>query len=156
MTQNITQLAPITAERRSCPKCLDCGATMRLFGIESHPTIDGTDLLTYVCSHCDGVQTEIVAPAKLKPMGSLLAKKAFDAETTRVLGSAFDAAWEKVEATNILPTDKRQMASMRELLAKFIIATVEQGERDPNRLIEKALLRLRVILRRDVGVGASA
>jgi hypothetical protein len=89
-------------------------------------------------------------------MGSLIANKAFDDETTRVLGSAFDGAWEQLEATDILPTDKGQVASMRELLAKFIITTVEQGERDPNRLIEKALLRLRIILRRDVGVGASA
>jgi len=155
--RNMTQLAPIrAAERRSCPKCRDCGATMRLFGIEPHPTIDRADLLTYVCSHCDGVQTEIVVPAKLKPMDSLLANKAFDAETMGVLGSAFDAAWERVEATDILPIDKGQVASMRELLAKFIIATVEQGERDPNRLIEKALLRLRIILRSDIGVGASA
>jgi len=141
----MTQLTPTRAERRSCPKCRDCGATMRLFGIEPHPTIDGTDLLTFVCSHCDGVQTEIDPPAKLKLMGSLLANKAFDAETTRVLGSAFDAAWEKAEATNILPTDKRQLASMRELLAKIVIAKAEQGEKDPKRLIETALLRLRLI-----------
>jgi hypothetical protein len=117
---------------------------MRLFGIESHPTIDRIDLLTYVCSRCDEVQTEIVAPTELKPMDSLLANKTFDAETTRVLGSAFDAAWERVEATNILPTDERQVASTRELLAKFIIAKAEQGEKDPKRLIETALLRLRL------------
>jgi len=140
----MTQLAPTRAERRSCPECRDCGATMRLFGIEPHPTIEGTDLLTFVCSHCDRVQTEIESPAKLKPMGSLLANKSFDAETTRVLGSAFDAAWEKAEATNILPTDRRQVASMRELLAKFVIAKAEQGEKDPKRLIEAALLRLRL------------
>src|SRR5262245_17804019 len=141
----MTLLAPIKAERRSCPRCHDCGATMRLFGIEPHPTIEGTDLLTFVCNHCDGVQTEIEPPTKLKPMGSLLANKAFDAETTRVLGSAFDAAWEKAEATNILPADKRQNASMRELLAKIVIAKAEQGEKDPKRLIETALLRLRLI-----------
>src|SRR5215510_7355904 len=126
--RNMTQLAPIRAERRSCPKCRDCGATMRLFGIEPHPMIEGTDLLTFVCSHCDGVQTEIEPLAKLKLMGSLLANKAFDAETTRVLGSVFDAAWEKVEATNILPTDKRQVASMRELLAKFLIKSRARRE----------------------------
>jgi hypothetical protein len=62
----MTQLAPIRAERRACPKCRDCGSTMRLFGIEAHPTIDRTDLLTYVCSYCRGVQTEIVPSAKLK------------------------------------------------------------------------------------------
>jgi hypothetical protein len=38
---------------------------------------------------------------------------------------------------------------MRESLAKFIIAAIEQGEREPNRLIEKALLRLGIILRRE-------
>jgi hypothetical protein len=84
------------------------------------------------------------------------ANKAFDAETTRVLGSAFDAAWERVEATSLLPTDEGQVASMREVLAKFLIATVEQGERDPNRLIEKAVLRLGIILRPEVGVRANA
>jgi len=78
-------------------------------------------------------------------MGSLLANKAFDAKTTRVLGLAFDAAWEKVEATNILPTDTGQVATMRELLAKFIVAKAEQGERDPKRLIETASLRLQLI-----------
>jgi len=127
---------------------------MRLFGIEPHPTIDRTDLLTYVCSRCDGVQTEIVAPTKLKPIGALLREKAFDAETTGLLGSAFDAAWERVAATKILPADKGHLALMRESLAKFIIAAVDQGERDPNRLVEKALLRLKIVLRRDNGLGA--
>jgi hypothetical protein len=151
----MSQFAPIGAERHSCPKCRDCGARMRLFGIEPHPTIDRTDLLTYVCSHCDAVQTETVAPEKLTPMDTLLAEKAFDAETTHILGSAFDAAWERIEATNTVPADQRQAASMRELLAKFTIAAVEQGESDPRRVMEKALLRLKITLRRDVGVGAS-
>ena len=51
----------------------------------------------------------------------------------------------EVEATNILPTDKRQVASMRELLAKFVIAKAEQGEKDPKRLIETAVLRLKLL-----------
>jgi hypothetical protein len=45
-------------QSRSCPTCPGCGGTMRLFGIEAHPTVDRTDLRTYVCSHCDEVQTE--------------------------------------------------------------------------------------------------
>ena len=155
-SRNMNQLAPIRVERRSCPKCRDCGATMRLFGIEHHPTIDEADLLTYVCGDCDGVQTEIVTPASSKPKSALLGEKAFDDETTHLLGSAFDAAWESVEATDILPTGKGQTATMRELLASFIIAAVEQGERDPHRLIEKALLRLKIILRLGDGVGANA
>ena len=126
--------------------------------------IDGTDLLTYVCSHCDGLETETVphANSKLLPKKAvgmpmnLVLDKAFDNETTQLLGSAFDAAWETAKASNGSLLDERHVASMRELLAKFIIATVEQGERDPNRLIEKALLRLKIILRRDVGVCATA
>ena len=160
----MTRQAPARAERRSCPKCSTCGATMKLFGIEAHPTIDRTDLLTYVCSHCDGLETESVPRANLKllpkkgvvmPMNLLLADKAFDAETTQLLGSAFDAAWETAKASNGSLLDERHAASMRELLAKFIIATAEQGEKDPNRLIEKALLRLKIMLRRDVGVFAT-
>jgi len=81
----MTRQAPARAERRSRPKCSECGATMKLFGIEAHPTIDRTDLLTYVCSHCDGLETETVPHAKSKrlpkkgtvmPM-SLLANNAY-------------------------------------------------------------------------------
>jgi hypothetical protein len=148
----MTQLSLTRAERRKRPRCPDCGTTMRLFGIEAHPTIDRSDLLTYVCSHCDGLQTEIEPHEKLTlvplrrvvmPMDSLLANKAFDAETTSLLGSTFDAAWERVETSDSPPTDKGRVPSMRELLAKFIIGMVEQGERNPNRLIETALFRLR-------------
>ena len=136
---------------------------MKLFGIEAHPTIDRTDLLTYVCSHCDGLETETVphANSKLLPKKAvgmpmnLVLDKAFDNETTQLLGSAFDAAWETAKASNGSLLDERHAASMRELLAKFIIATAEQGEKDPNRLIEKALLRLKIMLRRDVGVFAT-
>ena len=77
------------------------------------------------------------------PMDSPLASKAFDAETTSLLGSTFDAAWERVETSDSPPTDKERVPSMRGLLAKFIIGMVEQGERNPNRLIEIALFRLR-------------
>jgi hypothetical protein len=54
------QLAPIDHESLGGPTCRDCGCPMRLFGIESHPTVEGADLLTYVCSDCDEVQTEDV------------------------------------------------------------------------------------------------
>lgn len=52
------QLVPTRAENRSLPKCPDCCVAMRPFGIESHATMERTGLLTYVCSHCDGLQTE--------------------------------------------------------------------------------------------------
>jgi hypothetical protein len=47
-------------ETPAVQNCHRCGAPARLFGIEPHPTIDRTDLRTYVCVECDGTQTEIV------------------------------------------------------------------------------------------------
>ena len=76
------------------------------------------------------------------PVDTLLANKAFDAETTHLLGSAFDAAWEEVKISNGRLTDERHAASNRELLAKCIIEMVDQGERNPYRLIENALSRM--------------
>jgi hypothetical protein len=72
----------------------------------------------------------------------LPANSAFDAETTKVLASAFDAAWEKIKASDGSLTDKQQAAATRELLAKSIIKMVEQGERNPIRLVENAVGRL--------------
>jgi ribosomal protein L40E len=56
----MNQLAQINHKLHSGPICRECGAPMRLFGIEAHPTVDRTDLRTYVCRHCDEVQTEDV------------------------------------------------------------------------------------------------
>jgi C4-type Zn-finger protein len=50
---------PIKAPSVRCPRC---GANMRLFGVEAHPTLSQVDLRTYVCTQCDGVQTEILPP----------------------------------------------------------------------------------------------
>src|SRR5262245_47529750 len=99
----MTQPAPARAERRGRQRCHDCGAAMRLFGIEAHRTIDQTNLLTYVCSQCDGLQTEPKRRGTLKA----LPWRAFDPETTRLLGSTFDEAWKSVEASLSLPPDKR-------------------------------------------------
>jgi hypothetical protein len=55
----------VTAESIETPSALDCarcGAHMRLFGIEAHPTLSQVDLRTYVCTQCDGVRTEILPP----------------------------------------------------------------------------------------------
>ena len=53
-------LASNNGDGLSAPTCRDCGVRMRLFGIEAHPTVERTDLRTYVCSCCDEVQTENV------------------------------------------------------------------------------------------------
>jgi hypothetical protein len=66
----------------------------------------------------------------------------FDADATRLMGVAFDAAWEAVLTSCSPLTDAPAAASMRELLAKDIIDTVRLGERNRDRLVESALRAL--------------
>ena len=40
------------------PACEECGSQTRLTGIEPHPTQPHTDLRTFQCLVCDGVQAE--------------------------------------------------------------------------------------------------
>jgi hypothetical protein len=53
-------MAPKPIEPPAGPQCYRCGAQARLFGIEAHPTVERADLHTYVCTQCDGLQTEVV------------------------------------------------------------------------------------------------
>src|SRR5262249_10508606 len=64
---------------------------------------------------------------------------AFDSETTELLGAAFEAAWEKVNAAGIALAEGSEAALTREALAKRIIELAKRGERDPDRLVESAL-----------------
>jgi hypothetical protein len=72
-------------------------------------------------------------------MVALLAKAAFDSEDTEVLGAAFEAAWEKLNAAGSALAEGSDAALTRELLAKRIIELAKRGERDPDRLVESAL-----------------
>jgi hypothetical protein len=133
--------APIPVEKPDTMECRACGATMRLFGIEAHPAIDGIRLRTYVCPRCDHVQTR-AAPAGRTARsvnGPAHDNNAFDTETTRLLCAAFDATWETMLASGTPLDDARQTAAARELLAKHIIEMVRGGERDPQQLVENAL-----------------
>jgi hypothetical protein len=47
-------------DHASAPPCHRCGAGTRLFGLEAHPTVERSELRTYVCPQCEGVQTEVV------------------------------------------------------------------------------------------------
>jgi hypothetical protein len=129
-------------------KCAACDETMTLFGIERHPTIDRAELRTYVCPGCDNLQTEAVSNEVLtmenqmaKPVDALLKDKAFDAESTRLLGSTFDAAWGVIVGSGSPLADAQAVSLLRELLAKLLIEMVMHGERNPDRLLEKALGR---------------
>jgi hypothetical protein len=56
----------------------------------------------------------------------------FDADATRAMGEAFDAACLELH-------DKGQPVVVREVLAKRIIAAAKEGERDPAVLCDAAL-----------------
>jgi hypothetical protein len=152
----MTQPTPIKAKRRDRRRCSNCDIPMRLFGIEDHPTIEQADLRTYVCACCDEVQTEIVPLAKNKvvpyrkkvvpyrktAMDELVVNEVFDTETTHLLGSAFDAAWKSARTSDALASKIGRSAATRESLARYMIAMVQRGERNPDRLVEKALRHL--------------
>jgi hypothetical protein len=76
------------------------------------------------------------------PIHSLSTNNVFDAETTKILASAFDAAWEEIKTSDGLPAGERRAVETRELLAKHIMAMAQRGERNPNRLMKNALRRL--------------
>jgi hypothetical protein len=67
---------------------------------------------------------------------------AFDSETTRLLGAAFESAWKKTKASDRLAADEPRVALAREILAKGIIETAKRGERSHDRLVAAALAHL--------------
>jgi hypothetical protein len=73
------------------------------------------------------------------PIVPLLANAAFDSETTRQLGLAFEAAWQAVKTSESTLGDESHAASIREILAKRVIEMGRRGERNHDRLVENAL-----------------
>jgi hypothetical protein len=73
---------------------------------------------------------------------AFLENSVFDSDTTRLLGAAFETAWQRVKTSGITFADERYAASAREVLAKRIIEMAKRGERNPNRLVEGALDQL--------------
>jgi len=67
---------------------------------------------------------------------------AFNSDVTRLLGSAFEDAWEQLAQSEAALADARRAASVRELLAKRIIELGRHGERNHDRLVENALAEL--------------
>jgi hypothetical protein len=125
---------------------------MRVFGIERHPTLVGMALRSHECPQCENVQTDIVPSAQewldpadnnpVNPTFLLSVSEGFDDEIVDVFGSAFEAAWQSLQVSDSRLTHEPHIASTRELLAKWILVLGEQGERDRNQLVEKALALL--------------
>ena len=122
---------------------------MRVFGIESHPTFVGVALRSHECPQCKNLQTDIVPFAQewldppeenpVNPTLGLSVGEGFDAEIVDIFGSAFEAAWQSLQLSDSRLTQEPHIAYTRELLAKWILVLGEQGERDRNQLVEKAL-----------------
>ena len=74
-------------------------------------------------------------------MRQLFANAAFDSETTGLLGTAFDEAWETLKVSGAL-AETSHIIAIRELLAKRIIERGRCGEKDRNRLVADALADL--------------
>jgi hypothetical protein len=66
----------------------------------------------------------------------------FDPETIDVMIRALDEAWERVERSGARFDGQTRAA--RNALAKQIVDMARQGERDRQRLIEGAMLRLKL------------
>jgi hypothetical protein len=75
------------------------------------------------------------------PVVPILANAGFDAETTLLLGSAFDAAWHAVKTSGNGHAEVGASSS-RDMLARRIIEMGRRGERNHDRLVEDALAHL--------------
>ncbi len=77
------------------------------------------------------------------PIVSLLQEAAFDPETTHILTTAFNKAWDKFKSSGSALADDACAPSTRALLAKQIIETARTGERNIDRLVENLHVQLR-------------
>jgi hypothetical protein len=68
---------------------------------------------------------------------------AFDPDTIGILSAALDEAWRQVEANRTVYKLDGHAEGARNVLAKSIVDMVKEVERDPQRLIQGALTRLR-------------
>src|SRR6476620_3986022 len=88
--------------------CNQCGNLMRVFGIERHPHLDGMALRSHECPQCENLQTDIVPSAQEwfdrvednpgTPTFRLTVSEGFDDEIVDIFGSAFEAAWQSLQA----------------------------------------------------------
>ena len=122
---------------------------MRVFDLECHTTFIGVALRSHDCPQCENLQTDMVPSAQewldsdeanpVNPTLGLSVGEGFDAEIVDIFGSAFEAAWQSLQLSDSRLTHEPHIAYTRELLAKWILVLGEQGERDRDQLVEKAL-----------------
>ena len=69
---------------------------------------------------------------------------AFEPETINMLSQALDDAWRQVDADKTTYQIDGDVQGARSALAKAIVDMAKKGERDPKRLVDGALARLRL------------
>ena len=79
------------------------------------------------------------------PIVSLLREAAFDPETTHILTTAFNRAWDKFKSSGSALADDACAPSTRALLAKQVIETARTDEKNIDRLVENGVAYLREI-----------
>ncbi len=75
-------------------------------------------------------------------MLAYLKEAAFDPDEVRILTSAFDKAWEAVQASGAKFDTETHSRAAQTVIAKHIIEAAKQGERDQCRLSDGALMAL--------------
>jgi hypothetical protein len=65
----------------------------------------------------------------------------FDPDAIRILTTAFDAAWRRVQNSGVVFDTDHQSKQARTTLAKYIIEQARYGERDERRLRDGAILQ---------------
>ena len=69
----------------------------------------------------------------------LLAQSAFDPEFIQTLVAAFEDAWVKVEQSGSKFASPRYKRAAQEIIAKRIIETAQEGQKDPHHLVDDAV-----------------
>lgn len=75
-------------------------------------------------------------------IAELGAATAFDPDTVRIMGAAFDRAWASVQASGAVLSTDDYTEEAREIIGKYIIEAATAGERDQRTLADGALLQL--------------
>ncbi|MBV8449418.1 MAG: hypothetical protein JO094_14445 [Hyphomicrobiales bacterium] len=69
--------------------------------------------------------------------------RAFDPETVKIVSVAYESAWREIEAALAKPMSKAKRTETSAALTRELLAAVEAGERDPDKLRTIALSAMR-------------
>ena len=117
-------------------RCQRCGRLMRLIASERQPVEAKTDLLTYCCMTCDEYLVVPDLHGTHAAIVDLFCSTAFDPETVKLLGDAYDKARKSLH-------DNGQPHIVNEVIAERIISLAKQGERDADSLCKGALTAIK-------------